>query len=310
MSYAWDRCKGPVRPLLLVFLAAGLSVVAGAQEPPKARVPIARTIILPPKMIAGEAATLAVVDSTGHLMSGAIVELSTGRKVTTDTTGRALFLAPSETGVLTAKLSGRETSALSKVVSAPISPKQNSSDSIPAQVNQYHYNLSYPKFLTLHDRFTVEGMGFNGRADKNQAFLAGQPCLIMAASPVSLVVLPGLHIPIGQISMRLSIAGNDVGPLPVEAVLLEFSGPSEAPDAGTQGKVTLTVQGATEPLSVEVWNGSPGVIQFPHGNIQRLITSGGEQNIAPVELKFLTAGNYTLTARLIPTDPASSPGKN
>ena len=170
--------------------------------------------------------------------------------------------------------------------------------------------LSYPHVFAIHDRFTIEGTGFRGAADSNHVFLADQPCLVVASSPVSLVVLPGPRIPIGTVHLRVSVAGHDTGPIPVFAVLFEFSGPAETPDAGAQGKIILTVHGAAERLAVEVRNGSPGIIQFPRGNVQHLLTSGGEQNIAPVELKFLAPGNYTVTARLIPTDSSNAPGGN
>jgi len=272
-------------------------------------------------MIAGEAATLAVVNSAGRMASGAVVELSTGQKITTDATGRALFMAPSEPGAMTAKLFGQETMAASTVVAAPSLPAHDPAGGDATQLNQQHYSgglqvepvpdeISYPKFLTLHDRFAIEATGLNGRADGNRVLLEGQPCLVMASSPVSLVVLPGLHVPIGPIGLKITVGGNDVGPLPVSVVLLEFSGPSETPNAGSQSSLVLHARGTTEPLSVEVRNGSPGVIQFPHGTVQRLMTSGGEENMAPVDLKFLTAGNYTVTARLLPGEPRSSTGRN
>jgi hypothetical protein len=311
MFLALDRGKGSLRQLTFLFLVASFANFAAAQGLPKAKGPVARTIILPPKMVAGAAATLAVVNSAGHMASGAVVELSTGQKVTTDATGRALFMAPSEAGAITAKLSGQETKTVSMVVPAPTSPPEDPTDAeVMQQLNQHHYEISYPKFLTLHDRFAIEGAGFNGRADGNRVLLEGQPCLVMASSPVSLVVLPGLHVPIGPIGLKITVGGNDVGPLPVSVVSLEFSGPSETPNAGSQSSLVLRARGTTEPLSVEVRNGSPGVIQFPHGTVQRLTTSGGEENTARVELKFLTAGNYTVTARLLLGGSGSSSGRN
>jgi hypothetical protein len=131
----------------------------------------------------------------------------------------------------------------------------------------------------------------------------------VASSPVSLVALPGPHVPIGENYLRVSVAGHDTAQFSVSAVSLEFSAPTEAPDAGTQGKIILSVHGAAERLAVEIFNGSPAIIQFPHGNVQRLMTSGGDRNIVPVELKFLTAGNYTVSARLIPNDSGSPANK-
>jgi hypothetical protein len=43
------------------------------------------------------------------------------------------------------------------------------------------------------------------------------------------------------------------------------------------------------------------VIQLSKGNIQRLKTTGGDENIAPVEVKFVADGNYSVSARLIST---------
>jgi hypothetical protein len=307
MFPAWVRGKEPLQRLALMFVfAVSFATCAGTQEPPKAKTPVARTIILPQKLVAGAPATLAALDFAGRLLPNVVVELSGGRRVTTDATGRALFVAPAEAGRLTAKILGQEITASSTVILPADFSAQRSAEG-PSAVLQL---ASYPHVLAIHDRFTIEGRGFRGIADVNHVSLADQPCLVVASSPISLVVLPGPHVPVGATSLRVSVAGYDTGPIPVSAVLLEFSGPPDAPDAGTQGKIILRVLGATEPLAVEVRNGSPAIIQFPGGSVQRLATSGGDENIAPVELKFLAPGNYTLTARLIPADSSSPPGRN
>jgi hypothetical protein len=84
---------------------------------------------------------------------------------------------------------------------------------------------------------------------------------------------------------------------------LEFGGPSQPPDVGSQGKITLSVHGTAEPVTAEIRNDSPEIVQFPRGRTQRLTTSGGEKNVAVVDLKFLAAGDYTLTARIVAADP-------
>jgi hypothetical protein len=244
--------------------------------------------------------TLAVLDVNGHLAANASVELSSGQKISTDATGRALFVAPSDPGALTAKISGQETNTLTEVVA---SPDADPSAPVEGSLGPVRPGFSFPRFLTLHDRFTIDGKGFSGRADSNRVQLADQACLIVAASPVSLVVLPGLHVPIGTIALHVNADGRDLGAFPVTAVLLEFIGPSQAPNAGTQSKLTLRVRGTTERLEVEVRNGSPEIIQFLHGNVQRLRTSGGDQNVAPVDMKLLAPGNYVVTARLISAGP-------
>jgi hypothetical protein len=159
--------------------------------------------------------------------------------------------------------------------------------------------VSYPHVMTLHDRFTLEGSGFQGAADSNHVFLNDDPCLVVASSPVSLVALPGPHVLAGDATLHVTVAGMDAGRFPVSAVLLDFRGPPEAVNAGSEGKLILHAHGTTEPLTVEVRNGSPGVIQLVKGNVQRLKTSGGEDNMAPIEVKFVTGGNYSVSARLI-----------
>jgi hypothetical protein len=158
---------------------------------------------------------------------------------------------------------------------------------------------SYPHILAIHDRFTLEGSGFRGGADSNHVYLSDDPCLVLASSPVSLVALPGSRVPVGDANLRVTVAGLEAGQFHVSAVMLEFSGPAEAVNAGSTGKLIVRAHGTTEPLFLEVRNGSPEVIQLPKGNVQRLKTSGGDQNTAPLEVQFVAGGNYSVSARLI-----------
>ena len=276
--------------------------MAWGQQVPQAQDSAPRTIILPQKSIAGAPGTLAVLDASGRLLPGVAVELSDGQKVTTDDTGRALFIAPRNLDTLTAKISGRGISSSSFVVSSeslpPLTPPV-----VPPEGAAGVRIISYPKFLSMHDRFTIQGAGFRGQADLNRVFLGDHLCLVMAASPVSLVVLPGPDVPLGLVSLRVRVNGIEAERVSVTMVRLEFTGPADQASAGARGELTLHVYGTTNRLAVEVRNASPEIIQVPlaRGNILRLATSGGEDNIAPVFLKFLSSGNYTLTARLLST---------
>ena len=315
MLSAWDF-RHFLRARLGLLLASSC-LIAGAQDIPRKHEPSPRAIILPPRVLAGAPATLAVIDAAGRLLPGVAVEISGGQtgagsawnpseKVTTDSTGRAVFLAPGNPGPLVARISGRGITASSTAVADQemATPAGSTGGAPVLKVT------SYPRVLAILDRFAIEGKGFRGMADSNHVFLGDRPCLVVAASPVSLVVLPGPHVPIGAITLRVSAGGRDAGPIPVTGVLLDFSGPAEAPTAGAEGKLILRVHGTTEPLAVEVRNASPEIIQLLHGNLQRLGTSGGEENIAPVELKFLASGNYAVTARLAPADSPSPHGGN
>ncbi len=299
MVSAWVHHRGPSRCLAFVLLLGVRGMLAAAQQPPKSQAsPAPRLIILPPKVVAGGQATLAVLDSQGRLLPNVTLEISGGQKVTTDMTGRALFKAPDETGPLIAKAAGRGISSSTSVVASEDPGPHVATGEPIAGVRVF----SYPHVIAIHDRFALEGSGFQGAADSNHVYLNGDPCLVVASSPVSLVVLPGPRVPVGDVNLRVTVAGIDAGQFPVSAVLLEFSGPAEVVNAGSSGKLILRAHGTTEALLLKIRNGSPGVIQLTKGNIQRLKTSGGDENIVPVEVKFVTGGNYTVSARLISAD--------
>ena len=296
MLCASDLHKLPGRFLALALLLGVGATLRAAQQPPKPHASTApRQIILPRRVVAGAQATLAVLDSQGRLLPSVVVELSGGQKVTTDVTGRALFKAADQSGPMAAIIPGRSISASTTVLTSEDSVPQAAPEGVAGGVR-----LSlYPRVLALHDRFTLEGSGFRGAADMNHVYLNGDLCVVLASSPVSLVVLPGPRLPVGDISLHIIVAGIDAGQFPVSAVLLEFNGPAEAVDAGSTGKLTVSAHGTTEPLLLEIRNGSPAVIQLSDGNVQRVKTSGGEENIAQVEVKFVTGGNYSVSARLI-----------
>jgi hypothetical protein len=286
-----------LRGTLFVVMAA-CAVFATAQEAPRVQAAAPRTIVLPRETVAGLPATLAVLDSAGRLLPNIVVEISGGQKVTTDSTGRALFGVPGEPGVLTARIPGREVTASAPIVKLSDAAPPTALEDTSAAVRV----LSVPHFISLHDRFAVGGAGFRVEAESNHVYLSGQPCLVLASSSVSLVVLPGLRVPIGAIDLRVSVAGHQAEPKSVVMVLLELNGPAEAPPAGAQGKLSVRVHGARERLAIEIRNSSPEIIQFPRGNVERLTTSGGEPNAAEIETNFLASGDYTVTARLISTD--------
>jgi len=297
MRHAWARHQLSGQCLAVALWVGACALPAATQQAKKPRpAPAPRLILLPPKVVAGAQATLAVLDSQGRLLPDVTVELSGGLKVTTDVTGRALFRAPGEPGTLTVKAVGQSAATFTVIVPSAESRTQTAaSNGAPAGPVVF----SYPHVMAIHDRFTLEGSGFRGAADSNHVDFNGDPCFIAAASPVSLVVLPGPQVPIGDATLHVTVGGMDAGKFPVSAVLLEFSGPTESVDAGSTGKLVLNVHGTTEPLLVEVRNGSPGVIQLSKGNVQRVQTSGGDENSAPVDVKFVTGGNYYVSARLL-----------
>src|SRR5271169_5789671 len=91
--------------------------ISGAQAPSTPLTTWAVTIVLPPKVVAGQPFTFAVLGVDGRLASGVVVDLGDGQHVTTDRTGHAVFTAPSSSGIglnnlILARGSGASAAAL------------------------------------------------------------------------------------------------------------------------------------------------------------------------------------------------------
>src|SRR5229473_6183318 len=164
-----------------------LDVVSAQQAPPASG---ARTLLLPRRIVSGERATLAVLDSNGRLTPGVTVNFSNGDQFTTDATGRALFVAPLNPGVIYGSIAGRA----GRVSTAILSSSEAASVSIEIS--------SAPRVASLTDRFEILGRGFCGDADANQVTIAGQAAIVLASSPTALVVLPPPELQPGGASVK------------------------------------------------------------------------------------------------------------
>src|SRR6266852_1713913 len=108
----------PRRVRACAALCAGIAIsfAALAQQPPPASA--ARILLLPKRIVSGERATLAVLDVNGRLTPGVVVNFSNGDRLTTDATGRALFVAPLSPGVIYATLVVRAGRVATAILSA------------------------------------------------------------------------------------------------------------------------------------------------------------------------------------------------
>ena len=284
------------RSALLVLLGLA-SAISSAPARPQVPTGVPQTIVLPAILIAGQPATLAVLDARGALVPAADVGLSNGAKVTTDDTGRAIFSAPPQTGILTARIieTGLDftTTVLALPQGAPIDPPAaNKTSSSP--------RLRYPRLIVLHDRFAIQGSGFSGDADFNRVVLNNLPALVLAASPVSLIVMPNPHVALGPAELMAGNAGSRPAPLSVTVLSLQVAGPPASLSGAEKSVLTVSVNGSSERLPVEVRNLSPDVVTLARGNVQRLSTSGGSLNIARVEFAAVKPGGYSVSARIGP----------
>src|ERR1043166_636570 len=92
---------------ITAFLAMA-ALFARAEGPPTPAAKNARILLLPRKMISGDRATISVLDVNGRLTPGVTVAFSNGDHVTTNSTGRGLFVAPLTPGVLYATIQSEE----------------------------------------------------------------------------------------------------------------------------------------------------------------------------------------------------------
>jgi hypothetical protein len=247
-------------------------------------------IVLPPRLVAGQPATLAVLDAEGRLAPGVTVDFTGGAHATTDATGRAAFTAPPEPGVLIAWVAGGGT-ASATVIPAPAAPAESVALDHP------------PKILLLADPFTLRGTGFRGEAEANRVALGGHTALVLAASPVALVVQAAPAVTPGPAQLDIHVPGRSLSSVKVTLVALEISADKPQLAPRERGALTVRVHGTGQRLELEVRNLTPEKVTLDRGNLHRAISSGGAENIAAVKLRGRREGEFSVSARVVP--PAS-----
>ena len=241
------------------------------------------TIVLPPKVVAGRPATLAVFGADGKLVSGVTVEVAKDQRVMTDSTGRAVFTTPTDGDVVIAKASGRAAAAL-------VNPDGSASGS---------QTISVAPIISLKDSFSICGGEFRGEADANRVKINQERALILAASPECLIVLPGPKATPGPAFISVQ-TGEARWTAATTVVSLEFEPPQPALAPEKKSKLVVRAEGTEQPLRIVAENQTPGVLEFARGDAQNLRTSGGANNFSAVEVQAIRSGDFSFQARLVP----------
>jgi hypothetical protein len=264
--------------------------VASAQTDSSPLTTWAVSIILPPKLEAGAPATLAVFGVDGRLAPDVKVDPGDGRTISTDNTGRAFFMAPSSGGVLLAKASGASVAAL-------IDRPGAAAGQVPVVL---------PPVISVRDGFPICGAGLRGDSDGNHVWVNGQPALVLAASPQCLVVLPGPYTQIGPATVSVVAPGINWSAA-TTVVSLEFEPPNPPLLPGKRGQLAVRARGTNLKLRIAVENRTTGILHFVHGDVQELVTSGGDPDVASLEVEAVSSGDFSFRARLLPeTDLAAA----
>jgi len=142
----------------------------------------------------------------------------------------------------------------------------------------------------------------------------GKAAVVLAASPVCVVVLAELNSGTGPASILVQAPGVQ-WTAATTLVSLEFGPPRPALQPGQKGQIAVRVDGTSQKLRLVVEDRSPGVLRFEggdaradaRGDARRVATSGGPANIAEIKVQAITSGDYSLRARLVPTpDPRTA----
>src|SRR5260370_20667955 len=249
----------------------------------------ARILLLPRRIVSGERATLAVLDVNGRLTPGVTVNFSNGDRLTTDATGRALFVAPLNPGVIFGSIVGRT----GRVATAIFSSNEAASASIEGS--------SAPRGASLTDRFEVLGKGFCGDADDNQVTIAGEPAIVLASSPTSLVVLPPPELQPGSAPMEISCVKRQSPEFSVTFVGLELEADPSPLKPGEHRALTVRVRGTTAKIALEARNLAPEIAELSGGNPLRAATTAGEHNFGRFQQVGRKHGSFLISIRLLPT---------
>lgn len=249
----------------------------------------ARILLLPRRIVSGERATLAVLDVNGRLTPGVTVNFSNGDHLKTDATGRGLFVAPLDPGVIFASIAGRT----GRVTTAILSPSEAASSSIEVS--------SAPRVASLTDRFELFGKGFCGDADANEIEIAGQRAIVLASSPSSLVVLPPQDLPPGPATIQVSCSKQHSSSFSITLVGLDLEANSSSLKPGEHRSLTVRVRGSAAKIALEAKNLAPDIAELSGGNPARLSSSGGEQNLAQFEVVGKKSGSFLISIRLLPS---------
>jgi hypothetical protein len=260
---------------------------ATAEEQPAPTAKNARILLLPRKMISGDRTTLAVLDVNGRLTPGVTIAFSNGDHVTTNATGRGVFVAPLTLGVLYATIQGRPGRVQTMVIAAP-------ADASAPSV------LQAPHFASLTDRFELQGHGFCGDADKNIVQVNGEAAFVMASSSESMTVLPPEDLQPGPADVTVACNQGPSSAARVVFLSLSLEADTSPMQPGQQRTLAVRIVGTRDKVTLEAHNLAPEIAELAGGNTAKAISSGGTENVATFPLTGKQRGNILVSIRLLP----------
>src|SRR5262249_23926520 len=142
---------------------------------------------------------------------------------------------------------------------------------------------------------------FCGDADANHVTIAGLPALVLASSPMSLLVLPPSDLASGTASVEVSCAKRESSSFAMRFVSLSLEADSSPLAPGDHRKLTVRVRGISLRVPLEAHNPAPEVAELIGGNPARVSSAGGADNVAHFELVGRQRGSFVVSIRLLAT---------
>ncbi|MGC1386265.1 MAG: hypothetical protein WA823_21010 [Candidatus Acidiferrales bacterium] len=272
-----------------VTLILSLALVSQATSQSTSSTTWTVTIVLPPQLVAGQPATLAILGVDGRLADGIAVDLGEDIRLKTDPSGRATFTVPTGVRFVIANAMGASAAALVD-------------DTIPASTSE---GMKVPSTIAQRDQFVIWGTQFHGDAHENHITFGGDPAFVLAASPECLVVAAGTRAIPGPTKILIQSPPAEWAASST-VVGLNFDPPLPPLEPDKRSQLVLHAQGSDQPLRVLVMNKTPRILHFVHGDEQQVVTSGGAQNLAPIEVQALATGDFSFNARLLPEPDAET----
>jgi len=158
-----------------------------------------------------------------------------------------------------------------------------------------------PRLASTTDRFEISGRGFCGDADANQVTIGNGAALVLASSPVMLVVLPPNEVQPGPAAVELACAKRGAAKFSLLLVELELEADSAPLGPGDVRPLIVRVRGTSAKVMLEARNLAPEIAELRAGNPARQASSGGAENFARFEVVGRQKGSFLVSIRLLPT---------
>lgn len=246
-------------------------------------------LVTPERAIAGKFITVSVVDKNNK--PEASVELSfNGATITTDAQGQAMFMVPEDaTPGRTLNISLSSRPELTPDVIDILQPL-NWSDGQAPSIDRVSPLVSSSKQLI------VNGHDFEGMSRQNHIMVDNQfEAQVLASSPVQLrIVVPG-NLSAGPHTVTINNSGLRSNSSRFEYITAQVVSDERK---GNLDKLTIKVQGTSNPVHIRVVNQSPDVIKLTKGNNLLVTTSGGIDNSYVMGAKRLKRGDYKIDTKI------------